>query len=296
LAAPLAVTAQTSLASLEIQLWPEFDKPSVLVLITGELAADTPLPATVTLQIPAEPFAVAERAPDSSLFNAEYVTASVGSEVAVTLTLQQPVFRLEYYDATLNFSGEARQYNFQWLAPVAANTASIRVQTPAQATGMQVQPSFGAASLGEYGLNYYTAQLGAISVGQALTAQVSYSKSGSALTVDEINVAQPEAAPASVITPTAAQDYTLWIVSGIILASVGLIAGAVWFSRRERPAPAPAKHHRARKPTPNVSKIRSANGATAHQQFCTQCGQPLNATDRFCRHCGVPVKASEKRN
>lgn len=289
--APFRVQAQTTLTSLTIELWPEFDRPSVLVLITGELAPDTPLPATVILQIPAEPFAVAERSPDGSLLNAEYVTANVSNEVAVTLTLQQPVFRLEYYDAALNMSGDARQYNFQWLAPIAANAASIRVQTPAQASSMQVQPNFSGAAMGEYGLNYYTAQLGAISVGQALTAQVSYAKTGSALTVDEINLAQPQAAPANVITPTASQDYTLWIVGGVILTSVLLIGGAVWFSRRERPAPAPAKHHRARKPTPNISKFRSANGATA-QRFCTQCGQALTSVDRFCRHCGVPVKTS----
>lgn len=291
LVVPFPVQAQTTLTSLAIELWPEFDRPNVLVLITGELAPATPLPATLTLQIPAEPFAVAERAPDGSLLNAEYVTANVGNEVAVTLTLQQPTFRLEYYDATLNLSGDARQYNFQWLAPVAANTASIRVQTPAQASGMQVLPNFSGAAVGEYGLNYYSAQLGAISVGQALTAQVSYSKSGSTLTVDEINVAQPQAAPAAVVAPTATPDYTLWIVGGVILVSVGLIVGAVWFSRHPSSTiRMPAKHQRSRKPAPSVSKVHSANGATA-QRFCTQCGQALTPADRFCRHCGVPVKA-----
>ena len=39
------------LASLQIEIWPEFDRPAALVILRGELAADVALPATVSLRI-----------------------------------------------------------------------------------------------------------------------------------------------------------------------------------------------------------------------------------------------------
>jgi len=42
----------TAIDSLTVELWPDYDRASVLVLLTGALPADTTLPATVTLPIP----------------------------------------------------------------------------------------------------------------------------------------------------------------------------------------------------------------------------------------------------
>ncbi|MFN2223112.1 MAG: hypothetical protein ACK2UH_11195, partial [Candidatus Promineifilaceae bacterium] len=42
------------LAILEIELWPDFDQPELLVLLTGTLADDVPTPARVTLPLPEE--------------------------------------------------------------------------------------------------------------------------------------------------------------------------------------------------------------------------------------------------
>ena len=64
--------AQTEprLSLLDIAVWPEFDRPLVLVIIQAELSADTTLPAPLTLRIPAiagQPYAVAPAAsPPSS--------------------------------------------------------------------------------------------------------------------------------------------------------------------------------------------------------------------------------------
>ena len=41
------------LASLHIEIWPEFDRSAALVLLKGELAADVALPAAVSLRIAA---------------------------------------------------------------------------------------------------------------------------------------------------------------------------------------------------------------------------------------------------
>src|SRR3990170_9127773 len=62
------------LASLQIEIWPEFDRPAAaLVILKGEIAANVPLPAAVSLRIAASsggPSAVAYAAGlNSNLLN-----------------------------------------------------------------------------------------------------------------------------------------------------------------------------------------------------------------------------------
>ena len=71
---PVRVHAQNpiSLSSMVIEIWPEYDKPSVLVIYQMTLSSATAFPATVSVRIPVtagEPNAVAERQADGSLYN-----------------------------------------------------------------------------------------------------------------------------------------------------------------------------------------------------------------------------------
>ena len=43
----------TAIDSLAVEIWPDYDRASVLVLLTGTLLADAKLPASITLPIPA---------------------------------------------------------------------------------------------------------------------------------------------------------------------------------------------------------------------------------------------------
>ena len=43
----------TTIDSLAVEIWPDYDRASVLVLLTGTLPADTKLPAPITLLFPA---------------------------------------------------------------------------------------------------------------------------------------------------------------------------------------------------------------------------------------------------
>ena len=56
LAAPTvrAQTPVTALDRLEIELWPDYDRPALLVLLTGVLPPGTAMPAAVSIPIPAD--------------------------------------------------------------------------------------------------------------------------------------------------------------------------------------------------------------------------------------------------
>lgn len=74
------VSAQNeiTLASLEIDLWPEYDRPDMLVIYRLTLDNSVKLPAQLTLRIPAAvgaPYNVAyEDAADGMLYNLNYST------------------------------------------------------------------------------------------------------------------------------------------------------------------------------------------------------------------------------
>ena len=62
LAGHVQAQEEPTLESLEIALWPEFDRPEVLVIYRGQLDADVALPALVEITLPArvgQPTAVA---------------------------------------------------------------------------------------------------------------------------------------------------------------------------------------------------------------------------------------------
>ena len=61
---PVSIHAQDEvrLAYLQVDLWPEYDRPEMLVILRASLAADVSLPVDVTFRIPAavgDPNAVA---------------------------------------------------------------------------------------------------------------------------------------------------------------------------------------------------------------------------------------------
>ena len=75
-------------ASLQIAIWPEFDRRgAALVILNGELAENRALPAAISLRIPASsggPTAVAfATAPGSELFNLAYDRAYDGDFITL---------------------------------------------------------------------------------------------------------------------------------------------------------------------------------------------------------------------
>ena len=54
--AALPVAAQTEVTQLDtltVELWPDYDRPAMLVILTGTLPESATLPATVTIPLPA---------------------------------------------------------------------------------------------------------------------------------------------------------------------------------------------------------------------------------------------------
>ena len=235
-AAAVHAQANPTLARLEIDVWPEFDRAAALVILRGELAADVTLPAPVSLRVPTSsggPAAVASAASaDAPLLTMPYERSAVGVDF-LTLTFEVPdrFFQVEFYDP-LKTAGADRSYRYVWPGDLpVAGQLTLQLQEPAEATEVSVQPDLGAGFAGPYGLVYREADLGAFEEGKTLTVDVSYKKSGSRTSADILGLATATPEPSG--SDGSDGGIPRWLIGAALLgAAVAVAAGFVIWQRR----------------------------------------------------------------
>ncbi len=288
---PLGVNAQNpvTLNSLQVQIWPEYDKPSVLVIYSMTLSDSTTFPVEVSLRIPSaagEPYAVADRQPDGQLYNINYTLQVDGDWVVINFTATSPEIRIEYYDPGITKDGNARHYQYVWPGDYAVTQFLIEVQQPAGATDMSISPSLGAGTSRPDNLVYYTQDIGAIPAGQNISITMDYNKSTDTLTAENVPVE-----PSAPIPQSTPQDLNLttwlpWIL-GILGAGL-IIGGIIWFWQSGKQRPASRSRRRHSKSSTNEAGL--AVNTTEDAVYCSQCGKRASPGDLFCRSCGTQIQ------
>jgi hypothetical protein len=289
---PLGVHAQASLvlSSMQIGIWPEYDKTSVLVIYQMTLSATTTYPATVSLRIPiaaGEPNAVAARQVDGSLFTIDYTRQVNGEWGIINFTTTTPELQLEYYDPGLTKDGNARHYSYLWPGDYPVTQLTIQVQQPSGATDMRISPSLGAGTVGSDNLTYFTQDVAAITAGQNIRITLDYQKSSDALSAENLPVV-----PSAPIPQGAASDLNLstwlpWIL-GILGAGL-IIGGIVWYWQTGRQRPATQTHRRRFRS--GSTEPETSSGSPEAAVYCSQCGKRALPGDQFCRSCGTPIRS-----
>lgn len=240
------------LAALQIEIWPEYDRPRALVILKGELGKDAP---SVALRIPASaggPSALAYADESGKLLNLPYEQQADGSFIRLQFRPTQRNFHLEFYDA-LGLDSAQREYRYTWPADLAVGRLSVLVKEPAAASNLTVSPPLATAGLGPDGLALRAAELGARPAGQPLPIELRYTKSDPRPSTE---IAAARAAPA------AAQPW--WRLPAMIAAGAALLGGIGLLVWRPRRVP--------------------ASGA-----FCAKCGRAAREGDRFCASCGAAL-------
>lgn len=273
----LAQETAGQLESLQISIWPDFDQPSVLVLMTGQLPEGITLPVEVSIPIPenAEINAVAQ-VDDSGMISLEYEAA----KNTVTFATMNPRFRVEYY-APYQQDGGQRSYNFDWRSDLSVNEFAVEIQQPASATTLSSEPGATDVYTNQIdGLVYHDFDSQAVPSGTPYRLNFSYEMASDGLTVGPA-VSVPETFGGQTTTIAAEGDNNLILLGG----ALGLIALAIagtWLVATRRSG---RKSSRPPKPKP---KARSKKGKAVI--YCHVCGQPAEGDDRFCRQCGTELK------
>ena len=260
------------LASLQIEIWPEYDRLAVLVILKGEIAANVPLPAAVSVRIAASsggPTAVAYSAgPSGNLLNLKYDRRDAGDFITLKFDTPERFFHVEFYDPLVT-SAPGRSYTYVWTGDLAADRLSVILQKPAAASDLSVQPALDATAVGQDGLRYRSAELGPFKAGKPLEVKLRYTKTDSRTSVEIVKPYSPNssklsAAPLHIAGPSKT-ELAIWLVAVAAILGLGAWAAMMWWYGREK----------------------RSDSAPSHAGFCSKCGAPSRSGDRFCSKCGA---------
>lgn len=289
---PVAADAQTAptLPSAEVDLWPEYDRPDMLVIYHFTLPSSVSLPYEMTVRIPSTGNlnAVAARQPDNTLFDIPTTPQADGNWSLIKFPASTPEVQVEYYDSGLQKNGADRHFVFNWPGDYAVDSLVIQVQQPVDATGMQISPSLGESHTGSDGLTYYTADEGAMKVGQSFTVTVDYKKPDDKLSGPTVQVqssAPLSATPSSRFSWTSLLPWALGVLGLLLIAG-----GGVWYWWTGREKSAISSRRTRRKPAAAEADAAKADSGGSFV-YCHNCGKRANAGDRFCRTCGTALRS-----
>jgi len=289
---PLKVSAQTtvSFASMSVEIWPEYDKPSVLVIYRITFDASTSFPATVAIRIPTaagEPNAVAERQADGSLYTLNFTRQVNGEWASISFTTTSSEVQIEYYDPSLVINGASHHYEYIWPGDFAIAQMSVRIQQPVDATSMRIAPNPGAGATGEGNLTYYILEIGSLTAVQSIQITIDYLKSTQTLTAQSLPISPSGSIPRSTISDLNISTVLPWIL-GILGAGL-IIGGLIWFWRSGRQRPSRRIRTRPVSAQNPMSTPDSSPGEDAI--YCSQCGKRASPGDLYCRSCGSQIRA-----
>ena len=281
--------AQPQFSVREIDLWPEYDQPAVLVIYKIELSPNTTFPVDLALRIPVdagEPSAVAVGESDDSLFNVDYKMDIQGQWTYIRLKTSVPVIRLEYYDPRITKDGASRHFEYTWLGDYSTDHLLVQVQQPLGATDLVISPGMEKYQPSSDGaLTYYESDFSPLAVGALFELTIDYTKS-----TDEPSVVGLNVQPVVPITQNTPGRVTWLSMPLIIVLGFGLVlvvSGGLLYSRsRGREMSLPTRKRR--------KAIREATGLDTPAEetvvYCHQCGKRANPDDRFCRVCGTRLR------
>jgi len=305
LAIPISAHAQSSmlhptlgdgpyLSALEIDLWPEYDRPIVLVIYHATLSSDVPLPVQIVFRIPAavsQPNAVAVGPAlgtvGSIQYNQQVSSDGVWNEISFTATM--PVIQFEYYDPALQKQGTTHHFEYQWPGDYAVQALTIEVQKPMDATDMLISPAMGTGASREDGLTYYHSDVGSLKTGQTFSLSLDYQKASDKLSVENQQV-QPSA-PINSQTQGSVDinKYLPWVLGGLGLLLI--VGGVVWYWQSGRGVPLVKGSNSPQNQRRRKSIRRAPEETTAGEGvYCHQCGKRASPGDLFCRSCGVRLR------
>lgn len=278
-----AAQSEVTFQIVDVDLWPEYDRPAMLVIYKVTLAPEVELPAAVNFRIPAaagDPNAVAVRQPDGQLFSTAYERRELDEWATVSFVATTRGFQLEYYDPALALGAPDRSFTFTWPADYQARSLAVEVQQPLGARDLRTTPTAASTSTSAEGFAYKHVPLGARLAGDEVEVTIEYVKEGDTLSVQAMAPAPtaPQTSP-STVPPSGARSGsgfpTLQVFGAL---AVVLIVGAalLWWRPRKQEDRAAASAGRQSPPE---------GGST----FCTQCGTPAAEGDRFCHSCGTPL-------
>ena len=282
---PARVSAEAvSIETMQIDIWPEYDQPEVLVIFHFTLANTVTLPTELTVRIPASsggPFNLAyvnvNTEGESELYNLDYDTQQSGDWMDVTFSAPTSSIQLEYYDPGLQRSGDQRNFEFIWPASYSVESLAVQVLQPANAVDVRLDPPMEGGGVYQDGRTYHHAMLGAVEAGQQVKLAVKYSKPDDSLSegYDAVFATEDQ----TTLLPSSSQNPWAWVLAAV--GAVLVTVAVVWYLLPNRLSPF---QRGSKTPASEKALTRRTN------VYCHNCGTVSSPEDVFCRMCGTKLR------
>lgn len=269
--------------NLNIQLWPEYDHPNMLVMYSFNMAADSSLPAKVKIRIPADADVNAvAKLNGGSMVNVPYdAPVKDGDWVIITITVDDlNDYRVEYY-APIEKNGATRSYDFRWENDYAIEALFVQLQQPPSASNLISTPELPKVSDAGGGILYRELDAGSWAAGKEFSLSINYDKPNDDLTVSSMPVEVGGGTATEPVSPPS--SFSLDNTLPLVLVGVGIlliVGGLVYFFNAGRKDTAPQARKR------HAPSTASAGGNV----YCHECGSRANSGDKFCRSCGAKLR------
>ena len=285
--APAQSQSTMQVTSVQVGLFPEYDRPIMLVVLDIDLSMDSTNPQMLTFQVPAdaESLSVLQRTGNGTPIPLEAEVEEIGKWKDVRFLTDAQTIQIEYYDPNLVKEGDHRFYAYQWLSTYNVDSLSIIVRQPFGAGEIQADPPLDGRETGPDDAAYYTQAMGAVPAGELFTLTLIYTKDTANLAYPALPVepAQPvsDATPGRTPSPL---SVIMWLltVAVAVLVLVGLYYW--WF-----------KSNVMDKRDRTVQGVGIMN-PEKQAVFCHECGMRSRPGDSFCSNCGTELRRPAQKN
>lgn len=281
------------LASVNVDLWPEYDQPTMLVIYHIALPANNFKPVDLTIMVPAAVDrlnALAARQADGALYNMNYTQNIKDGWKEIHFTATTPEVQLEYYDPGLSRSGYMRSFTYKWPANYQVDSFVVVVQRPIDASLMEVstlpypepgrEPNKGKQA--EDGMTYYTYPKGKTVAGKPFQVEISYYKHSDELSSSSLPLQSISPINGNTVNQDALSSMLLYVFGGGGLLLI--VGGAIWYWISTR--------QKTFRPDLQRSRVYSEDTEPLNELkvYCHHCGKRAAPGDRFCRACGAELR------
>ena len=274
---------ETKLEAIDVQLWSEYDQPSMLVIYQFLVSQETPLPAEVKLRFPKDVnlVAVASKSNDD-FFNKDFTTPVVqGDWQSITIKVEtyEP-HRIEYYQP-LDRDGDKRQFKFHWFGDYYVKEFAVNILIPADSTELVTSPPLEETATTSDGV-WITGIVtkNDLKMMNSFQFELNYRRTSTALVKPAQATAQvAPVTPVDENTPGRVSITNLpWIIGAFGLTLIGIALFSYWRSTKSTEGQ-PGKRRRPKTEEPEDG-----------QAYCHECGARAQTGDRFCRTCGSRLR------
>jgi hypothetical protein len=266
--------------SLQVQLLPEYDQPSMLVIYDFKLPDGTKLPVNVSVGMPkdANLVAVASLNTDESYINTDFVgpTDNADRQIVTIQIQKQVMYHLEYYEPLSKSEGR-RDFTYLWGGDYPVNDLNITIRVPLDTNSMVTTPVMSSAQNAD-GADLLTKDFGSWGAGQQLVLQLNYIKTSDQLIISPQNVQPSQPITSNTPGRLILANYLPYVFGALGLALIG--GGVLFFWQSSRGGK-----------TTGHKRSRSRTGSEKESAvYCSQCGARARTGDHFCRVCGTKLR------